>query len=385
MFICYTAIWIVMFDLKLIFKGLGFMKKLIIIAFFIITAIIIGIFAINSYDTEENKVVTAGLILNGSADDKSWSQSHYEGLLKTSQELGINIVYRENVIESDLEITVDELAELGCEIIICNSFGYGEYLGEVSEKYPDIYFFHASGIENGDNVTTFFGRMYQIRYLTGIAAGMQTKTNEIGYVAAFPISEVNRGINAFTLGVRSVNPDAKVYVSWTNSWVDDSAAETATQKLIDSHSIDIVAMHVDSLKPLEVADRNGIMSIGYNFNNSESYPDTYLTAAVWSWENFYTPQIKECLQDRFTGKNYWDGIDTGIVSLAPLGKNADPEIQQKVDEAQKRLSDGIFDVFYGPICDSDGNVRVDNEESMSDDVMLNKFDWYVEGVVTDEE
>lgn len=361
------------------------MKKIIIIAIVIIVAIIIGIFAINSYDSSEDKVVTAGLILNGSADDKSWSQSHYEGLLKTSEELGINIIYRENVIESDLEAVTDELVELGCEIIICNSFGYGEYLGDVSAKYPNVYFFHASGVENGANVTTFFGRMYQIRYLTGIAAGMQTKTNEIGYVAAFPISEVNRGINAFTLGVRSVNPDAKVYVSWTNSWVDDTAAETASQKLIDSHNIDIITMHVDSIKPLEAADRNGIMSIGYNFNNNESYPDTFLTAAVWSWENFYTPQIRECLQNKFSGKNYWNGIDTGIISLAPLGKNADPEILKKVEEEKQRLSDGVFDVFYGPIYDSDGNMRVDNEESMSDDVMLNKFDWYVEGVIIDEE
>ena len=362
------------------------MKKIIVIAVVIIAAIIVGIFAIHSYDnSNEDKPVTAGLILNGSADDRSWSQSHYEGMVKTSEELGINLIFRENVIESDLETTADELVELGCEIIVCNSFGYGEYLGDVAAKYPDVYFFHASGVENGDNVTTFFGRMYQIRYLTGIAAGMQTKTDEIGYVAAFPISEVNRGINAFTLGVRSVNPDAKVYVSWTNSWVDDAAAETASQKLIDSHNIDIIAMHVDSLKPLEVADRSGIMSIGYNFNNNDSYPNSFLTAAVWSWENFYTPHIRECLQDKFSGKNYWNGIDTGIVSLAPLGKNADPLIEAHILEEEERFASGTFDVFYGPVYDSEGNVRVDSEESMSDDVMLNKFDWYVEGVIIDEE
>ena len=360
------------------------MKKIIIAAVVIVAAIIIGILAINSYEDDDG-VMTVGIILNGNADDKSWSQSHYEGLRKTSEELGINFVYRESVPEADLVQTVDNLVEEGCEVIICNSFGYGEFLSEAAEKHPEVYFYHASGVEHSENVTTFFGRMYQIRYLTGVVAGLQTETNEIGYVAAFPISEVNRGINAFTLGARSVNPDVNVYVSWTNSWVDDAAAEAASEKLINNHSIDILTMHVDSVRPLGVAEEHGIMSIGYNLENSAEYPESYLTAAVWSWDNFYTEQIRECMQDRFNGRNYWNGVDSGIVSLAPLGRNAKAGIQKKVDEKMKELESGKFDVFYGPVIDSEGNVRVDEGESMSDDVMLNSFDWYVEGVVIDEE
>lgn len=361
------------------------MKKIIIAAVIIIVAIIIGILAIHSYDSDDEGAVTVGLILNGNIDDKSWSQSHYEGMTRTAEELGVNLIYRESVAEADLVKVVDELVEEGSKVIICNSFGYGEYLPEATAKHPDIYFYHASGVTHGDNVTTFFGRMYQIRYLSGIVAGMQTETNEIGYVAAFPLSEVNRGINAFTLGVRAVNPDAKVFVRWTNSWVDDAAAENASKKLIADHNIDILTMHVDSISPLRVADENGIMSIGYNLDNSEEYPESYLTAAVWSWENFYTVHINECMQDRFNGKNYWDGVNTGIVSLAPLGKNAKPEIQEKVYEKTEALLSGKFDVFYGPITDADGNIRVAEGESMSDNVMLNSFDWYVEGVVIDEE
>lgn len=360
------------------------MKKIIIAAVVIVAVIITGIILIHSKESDVGEAITVGLILNGSADDRSWSQSHYEGLAAAVEELGIDFVYRENVVESDLEITVDELIEESCEIIICNSFGYGEYLDEVSKKYPEVYFYHASGIENSDNVTTYFGRMYQARYLCGIAAGLQTETNEIGYVAAFPLSEVNRGINAFTLGARSVNPEAKVYVSWTNSWVDDEAAEKASLQLVENHNIDILTMHTDSVKPLEIADKNGIMSIGYNFSNSEMYPDTYLTAAVWNWENFYTPQINDCIQHKFNGDGYWNGIETGIVSLAPLGKNAKQGIAEKVEEELEKMSKGMFDVFYGPVYDSEGNVRVAEGESMSDDVMLNSFDWYVEGVVADE-
>ncbi len=361
------------------------MKKIIFIAVVIIIAIVIGIFAIHGAEEKDDQTITVGLILNGNADDSSWSQSHYEGMKKTSEELGVELIYKESVLESDLEVVTDELVSDGCDIIICNSYGYGEYLDEVSDKYPDIYFFHASGIENGDNVTTFFGRMYQIRYLSGIAAGMATKTNEIGYVAAFDISEVNRGINAFTLGVRSVNPEAEVIVTWTNSWTDDNAAQSATQRLIDNHNIDIITMHVDSISPLDVAEKNGIKSIGYNLDNSSLYPDSYLTAATWSWENFYIPQISACMQDKFTGKNYWDGVETGIVSLAPLSESADSAISQKIEEEKEKMSQGMFDVFYGPVYDTQGNIRVADGESMSDDAMLNSFDWYVEGVMIDEQ
>ena len=361
------------------------MKKIVIVAAIIIAVIVAGILAIKGQQDNEDKVVRVGLVLNGSASDRSWSQSHYEGMEKTAQELGFELVYRENVAESDLEKTVDELVGLGSEIVVCNSYGYGQYLGAVSDKYPEGYFLHASGVESGGNVTSFFGRMYQIRYLCGVAAGLQTENNAIGYVAAFPIPEVNRGINAFTLGVRSVNPQAQVYVNWTDSWVDDTSSQKASQELIDKYGIDILTMHVDSIAPLKVADDNGIMSIGYNFDNSALYEDSFLTAAVWSWENFYIPRISECLQERFKGRSYWEGVETGIVSLAPLSSKADPVIAEKINEEKERLMSGVFDVFYGPVKDSNGDLRIAEGESMSDDAMLNSFDWYTEGVIIYEE
>ncbi len=362
------------------------MKKIIVIAGIIIAAIIVGIFVINSYYGQNAAFdsLKVGLVMNGSANDRSWSQSHFEGLSATADELGIEFIYKENIADDDVSVAVEELAAEGCKVIVCNSFGYGEYLDDLAVKYPELYFFHASGITVGENLSTFFGRMYQIRYLSGIAAGLQTETNEIGYVAAFPISEVNRGINAFTLGVRSVNPEADVYVSWTNSWVDDDAASEASLKLIENHNIDLIAMHVDSLMPLKIADEHNVMSIGYNFDNSLDYPDTYLTSAVWNWKNFYTPHILECMQGRFTGINYWEGVDTGIVSLAPFSNKVKDGVIEAVEAERERLRSGTFDVFYGPVYDSEGNIRIAEDESMTDDYMLNSFDWYVEGVVIDE-
>lgn len=364
------------------------MKKIFILAGIFILAIMAGIFVINSSeaDTEvTEKATKVGVIFNGEKEDGNWSQSHYDGLEKTAAKLNLAITYKEKVTVDEVPEVIDEFVVEGCEIIIANSFEFGDSMSAAAEKYPEIYFYHATGVDEGKNFSSYFGRMYQIRYLCGIAAGLQTKTNEIGYVAAFPISEVNRGINAFTLGVRKVNPDAVIYVDWTNSWVDDDAAEAATKRLLDKHNIDLIAMHTDSLKPLEIAEERGIISIGYNVDNSSSYPETFLTAAVWDWEQFYTPNILRCLQGKFEGGHYWESIETGIVSLAPFTKLANEGVAEAVEQEHERLCSGAYDVFYGPIRDQDGKIRVAEGESMTDQVMLNEFDWYVEGVIIDEE
>ena len=364
------------------------MKKIFVIVGIFVVAIVLGTLWIHTYeqDTEVTKDATmVGVLLNGSVDDKSWSQSHYEGLTYTARELNLEIIYVENAEEEKAEMYIEELIEKGCEIIIANSFGFGEAIETAAKRHPEIYFLHATGVGQGKNLSTYFGRMYQIRYLSGVVAGMQTKTNEIGYVAAFPISEVNRGINAFTLGVRSVNPDATVYVSWIDSWTDDVATEAATRKLTENHNIDVLTMHTDSVVPLEIAEEEGIWSIGYNVDNSENYPNTYLTAAVWDWENFYTPTILRCLQGKFDGKHYWESVNTGIVSLAPLTDLVNPETKKVVETRLEQLNSSTYDVFYGPIRDNEGQIRIAAEESMTDNAMLNEFDWYVEGVVIDEE
>lgn len=359
------------------------MKKLIPIAVIIFGIILIGMYAIKSKEvnTEVTKTKTkVGVVMNGVKQDGSWGESHYNGLMKTAETLNLELIFVENAPDECLDI-IEELIDDGCKVIVCDSFGFGESVFEAAKKHPEIYFLHATGVDVAKNYSSYFGRIYQMRYLSGIVAGLQTKTNEIGYVAAFPISEVNRGINAFTLGVRSVNPDARVYVSWSNSWVGDEEAQYAFETINKSHDIDVVAMHTNSLRVLELAEEAGIWSIGYSLDNYEKYPDTFLTAPIWNWENFYTPRILECLQKKFKGNHYWEGIDSGIVDLAPLTVNVNEGTSKKVEEAKALLESGEFDVFYGPIYDNEGNLRVGVGESMSDDSMLNSFDWYVEGVV----
>lgn len=365
------------------------MKKLVAVTVGFIGIIMVGIILISvrETDTEVTRERTkVGFILNGSIYDHSWGQSHYEGMEQCADSLNLEVYYCENVpVDEQCRDYMEDLIKQGCAIIICNSFGYGEYVLEMAEEYRDIYFFHATGVEESGNLATYFGRIYQMRYLSGIVAGLQTETNEIGYVAAYPISEVNRGINAFTLGVRAVNPEALVYVAWTQSWTGDEEAENATNKLLAKHDIDVLTIHTDTNRTLEIAEEKGIWCIGYNMDNAELYPNTFLTAPVFAWEHFYEPHILECLQGKFVGKHYWEGAESGIVDLAPLSRNVKNGIAQEVESEKKRFLSGTFDVFYGPVTDTQGNERIHERECMTDQEMLNAFDWYVEGVVTDEE
>ena len=201
------------------------MKLIYVIPALIFTIIVVGLLAVNvkKKDTNVTREKTmVAMIMNGSVSDHSWGQSHYEGLQKTAKELNLDVSFHENIpADTNALVEMEKLIASGVKIIVANSFQFGPFIQEVSARHPEVKFFHASGIKTGPNVSTFFGRIYQMRYLSGIVAGMQTKTGKVGYVAAFDIPEVVRGINAFTLGVRKANPDANVIVRWTRSWEDD--------------------------------------------------------------------------------------------------------------------------------------------------------------------
>lgn len=348
-------------------------------------AMIIGVLFMfgpeTSFDDEPQKVRVA-VIMAGLRNDHSWNETHYEAMQKAEKLLNLEVAYYENVpLDSTAQDIMEEAVDNGARIIIAISFGYGPAELAVARNHPETKFFHATGLQSATNLSTYFGRMYQLRYLSGIVAGLKTKTNEIGYIAGFNIPEVNRGINAFTLGVQKVNPEAKVYVSWSGSWNDESMAADATRSLLEKHNIDVLTSHLDALSPYEIADDKNVWIIGYNRDNSKRFPESFLTAPVWHWDNFYIPKIREVLQDKFEGRSYWLGLESGIMDLSPMTRNVEDTIRQVVEVEKLRLIQGKFDVFYGPIVDNQGNVRVGEGESMTDDVMLNRFDWYVKGVV----
>jgi basic membrane protein A len=363
---------------------------LFIIAGAILLAAVIGMLLIKgaAIDTDITaKTTNVGLVIPNKKDDANYCQTHYDSLVNISDELNLEIFCMEDIPEDETCFqAIKELIEIHrCKIIIAASFGYGEYLKKLAGLYPDVCFIHPTGNEALPNLATSMGRMYQARYLAGIAAGMRTGTGEIGYTAAFPIPEVIRQINAFTRGVRSVVPDANVHVIYCNSWVDDDAARDASEKLLEKYpEIDILTMHTNSLMPHYVAADKGIWSIGFNKDNSELFPDSYLTACIWRWDDIYEDLILSCLQGKFYGRNNWISMEDGIVALSELTKNCAPGTAEAVDEATELFYSRGFDVFYGPVVDNNGTLRIPYGESMSDEEMRDRFDWYVEGVTVEE-
>lgn len=359
------------------------------IAFFaILFAVMVTLlnFGRNGYVSgEPEESYRIGVIMNGTRDDRSWGQSHYDALMRVAGDLGAELICLENIpADESFDAAVKELAEEeNCGTIAVTSSVYGESVSAAAEKYPGVNFLHAAGAVSGDNLCTFSGRMYQYRYLCGIIAGTQTKSGRIGYAASLPSDEVNRDINAFTLGVRSVASDAQVFVSFCGSWTDGEKARASAEKLIGEYDTDVLTHHTDSLAPLEAASEHGVPAIGCNFDNSDIFPEIYLTGCVLEWDSFYREQLGGCIRGNFSGGSFWLGTESGIMKLVEPEKTgiAVPGYEKPLKDALDRLDARSFDVFYGPVTDNNGVQRIAEGESMSDGSMLRKFDWYAEGVV----
>ncbi|MEG1823871.1 MAG: BMP family ABC transporter substrate-binding protein [Cloacibacillus sp.] len=328
------------------------------------------------------KRVKVGVLLVGEKHDGGWTEAHYNGFQNAAREIPIDLIYREKINDRDPGVIscVDGLVKEGAEIIFATSFGYGDYLPQLTKRYPHVKFFHASGIAYSVNLAVYFGRIYQARYLTGIAAGMTTKTNSIGYVAAYPLPEVVRGINAFALGVRSVNKKAVVHVKWTDGWTNYAAAKKQSYSLVKDYNVDILAMHHDSTGPIDVAQEKHIYAIGYNLDRKKDYPQTFLTAPVWNWGPFYKARLLECFEGRFKGRSYMSSLDEGLVTISQLNTLVPLKAVNRIKYAQERLRSRTWDVFYGPIWDNKGQMRVGPGENLSDHHLFNEMDWFVAGV-----
>ncbi|MDR2137794.1 MAG: BMP family ABC transporter substrate-binding protein [Synergistaceae bacterium] len=264
-------------------------------------------------------------------------------------------------------------------LIFAGSFGYMDFVQEVAKKYPDTIFMHVSGYKRADNVGTMFGRMYQPRYLSGLVAGSMSKSGNIGYVAAHPIPEVIRMINAFALGVRKVNPKATVKVIWLFSWFDPGKEKEAAKALIDA-GCDVLGMHADTGAVAQACEEAGAYVVGYNNDMSQFAPKMHLTAPIWNWEKLFAPIVRQVIEGTWKSEDIWWGLKEGAVDLAPFGPAVPEDVRKRVTDEKARIVQGEWDVFTGPIKDQSGQVKVQEGEKMSDaDVW--SMSWFVEGVV----
>ncbi|MEI7882993.1 MAG: BMP family ABC transporter substrate-binding protein [Actinomycetota bacterium] len=364
------------------------MRKNHIKGFALATAAVFGLLACggssSSTDTTAAPVTTdaaadysmlkVAVVYVGVPDDKGWTYQHEQGILALEAELGITVKRVTNVPEGDEgEAIMEGLAAEGYNLIFATSFGYGAPMARVAVKHPEGCFEWATGAKFlltkdaggefatfGDvpaNLGTYFGAAEEARYLSGIAAGKASKTGKLGYVAAFPIPEVIRGINAFTLGAQSVNPAATVQVSWTKTWFGPDTEKQSAESLLAAGA-DVLAMHQDTTATGLAADAKGAKWVGYNSDVAEAAPNAWLTAPTWNWAPYYIQTAKAVAGGTCPADEYYGSMADGMVTLASFGTSVDADTQKLIADKAAAIIDGSFAPFQGPVMDQDGKEVV---------------------------
>lgn len=340
------------------------------------------------------------------ADGSGYSYTHDLGIQGMQKNLGLSddqIVRQLNISDSDttaIRNAIEDCIAQGCNVIFGTSYGYMDTMEALANEHPDVIFSHGTGYKsNGSNLNNYFGRIYQARYLAGIAAGLKTKTNKIGYVSAYgtELAETCSGINAFALGVQSVNPDAVVYVKELQSWFDP-ANETAYAEALINMGCDVISQHCDTANPQIAAEKAGVFGCGYNSDMTKDAPKAHLTATIWNWDVYYTAAVQAVIDGKWVEfGNYYKGVKEGLCDVSPLSANCVPGTQEKIDAVKALYNDGSWDVFTGVKLSFDENNNViktdaalkDNTgkeivpaggPSVEDSVITGSMNYFVEGV-----
>lgn len=340
------------------------------------------------------------------SDGAGYSYAHDQGIVAMQKNLGLSdsqIIRKVNIADTDAAATktaMEECIEAGAKIIFGTSWGYMETMAELAEAHPDVIFSHGSGyMSNETNFNNYFGRIYQARYLAGIAAGLKTQSDLIGFVAAMDItnSEVTGGLDAFAKGVAAVNPDAKVYVKVTNTWFSVDLENQAAEALLDL-GCDVIAQHCDTTAPQLAAEKRGVWGCGYNSDMTAAAPAAHLTAPIWNWGVYYTAAARAVVDGKWAEfGNYFGGLAEGFVDISPLSANCAEGTQAIVDSVKALIKDGSFGVFDGKqikvdgtnvslideaLTDNKGNIIVDaGGACLEDSVITGGINWYYANVI----
>ena len=333
--------------------------------------------------------IKVGVIhLSDPAEGSGYTYTHDLGIQGMQQNLNLSddqIVRKINISDTDADATraaIQECIDEGCNIIFTTSWGYMETTAEMAEEYPDIYFSHGTGyMSNGKNFNNYFGRIYQARYLSGIVAGMNTKSDKIGYVAAMDStnSEVTGGIDAFAMGIYSVNQNAKVYVKVTNSWFDPDGEKAAAETLLNM-GCDVIAQHCDTEYPQTLAQEKGVYSIGYNSDMSKNAPEACLCSVIWNWSAYYTSAVQSVIDGTWDGSNYYGGMNENLVGLTSLADFCADGTAEKVEEAKAAILSGENGVFDGVIETNTGETVGKEGKTLDDATITGGIDWYFKTV-----
>ncbi|MBE6975377.1 MAG: BMP family ABC transporter substrate-binding protein [Ruminococcaceae bacterium] len=375
------------------------MKK--ILALLLVMVMILGLVACapakeanNGENGGENapSLKIGAIYINSKSDTAGYTFAHHNGITTAMKALGMNVdtqlLIRDNVPEEDQAVkdAVDALANDGADIIFGISFNYLNALSEKATEYPEIMFSHATGyLANDTNFNNYFGRIYQARYLAGIAAGLkslETGNNKVGYVAAFTtdLAETASGINGFALGVQAVNPNAEIYVKNLKSWADEVNEKAFAEDLIKSFGCGVISQHCDSAQPQIAAQNNNAFGCGYNSDMTKDAPKAHLTAAIWNWNVYYQTAIEAAIAcngdaskfvEKMGGNAYYGGLKEGFVDVSPLTDNCAKGTGDAIAKVKAMIVGGEWDVFSGVklsiTVDAEGNATVTKNDAALED------------------
>jgi basic membrane protein A and related proteins len=332
----------------------------------------------HAYAADKLKV---GFIYLGPVADLGWTYQHDLGRKRMEKELGdkVEVTYLENVPEgADAERSIEQLARTGHKLIFTTSFGFMDPTLKVAKKYPNVLFEHATGFKRAKNMSTYAGRFYEGRYIQGQIAAKMSKTGIIGYIAAFPIPESISGINATMLGAQSVNPNVKFKIIWVNTWFDPPKEADAAKALVDQGA-DILTQNTDSPAAMEIAEQRGIHAFGEASDMIKFGPKAQLTADMDNWGGYYTKRVKDVLDGKWTSEDTWDGLDKGMVEMAPY-TNMPDDVKKMAMDTEAAIKSGALHPFKCPVVDQDGKtVECKGDNRLSNEQILS-MNWYVKGI-----
>ena len=333
--------------------------------------------------------VKMGFIYVGPRDDFGYNQSHYEGKSAVAKFDWVKAFDQEKVPETiEVQKVMESMINLdGAQVLFPTSFGYFDpHILKIAKKYKDVMFLHCGGLwdpkKHPKNVGSYFGYIDEPVYLSGIVAGLTTKTNKLGYIAAIPIPQVLRNINSFTMGARSVNPKITTHVVFTGGWANPVKEAESANSMVDQ-GVDVLTCHVDSPKVvIETAEKRGIYSCGYHTNQSVLAPKGFLTGAEWNWSKVYI-DYADMIKNKKTIPNLVrGGIKEGIVKSSPYGAAVSAKAKEAADTVRKKFEDGSMIVYAGPLKDNKGKTVIPAGKSYKQtDIWLESMDWLVEGVI----
>ena len=327
------------------------------------------------------EALKVGFIYVGPVGDAGWTFAHDNGRKHIESKFGdkIKTTFVEKVPEgADAERVIRDLVSQGNKLIFATSFGFGDAMEKVAKDHPDVKFEHATGYKTSANLRVYEAKFYEDAYMAGVVAGTMTKTNTIGFVGSFPIPEVLRNINAFTLGARSVNPKVTTKVVWVNTWFDPPKESEAAQALINQKA-DVLLQNTDSTAVLQTAEKNGKYAFGWDSDMSAFAPKAHLGSAVVNWVPYYEKAVNDVLSGSWkTSDTKW-GTKEGANDLIKINDAVPEAAKKRVEEIKNGLKAGTFAVFKGPLKDNSGKVVLEKDVA-ADDAWKGKINFYVEGV-----